>query len=72
MPPFTVNLTRLDPYKSFKFRVIWDGRTVAGISKVSALKRVTEVVKHRDGSSPNALHKSPARRISSPSRWSAG
>ncbi len=59
MPPFSVNPTRIDPYKGFKFRVIWDGRTVAGISKVSALKRVTEVVKHRDGSSPSALHKSP-------------
>lgn len=59
MPPFTVNPTRMDPYKSFKFRVKWDGRVVAGISKVSALRRVTEVVRHRDGGSQNNIRKSP-------------
>ena len=32
--PFTANPTRLDPYKNFKFRVKWDGRYVAGVSKV--------------------------------------
>src|SRR6266542_1573295 len=46
---FTVNAQRFDPYKNFKFRVKWDGRYVAGVSKVSALKRTTEVVKHREG-----------------------
>ena len=62
-PPkaFTVNATRLDPYKNFKFRVKWDNRYVAGISKVSALKRTTEVVKHRDGGDPSTSHKSPGR-----------
>ncbi|MGB0094874.1 MAG: phage tail protein [Solirubrobacteraceae bacterium] len=59
--PFTVNATRLDPYKNFKFRVKWDNRYVAGISKVSALKRTTEVVKHRDGGDPSTSHKSPGR-----------
>ena len=44
---FVKNAKRVDPYKSFKFRVKWDGKTVLGISKVSALKRTTEVVKHR-------------------------
>jgi phage tail-like protein len=44
MAQFTVNTYRFDPYKNFKFRVRWDGRVVAGISKVSALKRTTEVV----------------------------
>lgn len=61
MAQFTVNATRLDPYKNFKFRVKWDGRYVAGISKVSALKRSTEVVKHRDGGSPSSSHKSPGK-----------
>ena len=41
MAEFTVNPTRFDPYKNFKFRVIWDGRPVAGISRVSPLRRVT-------------------------------
>ena len=41
---FSVNAQRRDPYKNFKFRVKWDGRYVAGVSKVSALKRMTEVL----------------------------
>jgi len=47
MAQFTVNAQRFDPYKNFKFRVKWDGKYVAGVNKVSALKRTTEVVKHR-------------------------
>jgi phage tail-like protein len=58
---FTVNAARLDPYKNFKFRVKWDGRYVAGVSKVSALKRTTEVVKHRDGGDESSSRKSPGR-----------
>src|SRR5256714_6217254 len=61
MAQFTVNAQRFDPYKNFKFRVKWDGRYVAGISKVSALKRTTEVVKHRDGGDPSTSGKSPGR-----------
>jgi phage tail-like protein len=61
MVEFTVNPTRVDPYKQFKFRVKWDGRYVAGVSKVSALRRTTEVVEHREGGSPSTSHKSPGR-----------
>jgi len=61
MAQFTVNPSRFDPYKNFKFRVKWDGRYVAGVSKVSALKRTTEVVKHRDGGDPSSSRKSPGR-----------
>jgi phage tail-like protein len=61
MPQFTVNAQRFDPYKNFKFRVKWEGRYVAGISKVSGLKRTTEVVKHRDGGDPSSTRKSPGR-----------
>ena len=61
MAQFTVNAQRFDPYKNFKFRVRWDGRYVAGVSKVSALKRTTEVVKHRDGGDPSSSRKSPGR-----------
>jgi phage tail-like protein len=61
MPPFSVNPTRFDPYKNFKFRVKWDGRYVAGVSKVGALKRTTEVVRHRDGGDPSSSRKSPGR-----------
>jgi phage tail-like protein len=61
MAQFTVNARRFDPYKNFKFRVKWDGRYVAGISKVSALKRTTEVVEHREGGDPSTSRKSPGR-----------
>ena len=61
MPQFSVNPTRLDPYKNFKFRVKWDGRYVAGVSKVSALKRSTELVEHREGGNPSTNNKSPGR-----------
>lgn len=62
MAQFTVNATRFDPYKNFKFRVKWDGQYVAGISKVSGgLKRTTEVVKHREGGDPSTSRKSPGR-----------
>jgi phage tail-like protein len=61
MAQFSVNATRFDPYKNFKFRVKWDGRYVAGISKVGSLKRTTEVVKHRDGGDPSSSRKSPGR-----------
>ena len=58
---FAVNATRVDPYKNFKFQIMWDGRVVLGISKVGALKRTTEVVKHREGGENSTDHKSPGR-----------
>ena len=61
MAQFSVNATRFDPYKNFKFRVKWDGRYVAGISKVGALKRSTEPVEHREGGDPSTTRKSPGR-----------
>jgi phage tail-like protein len=63
MTQFTVNATRFDPYKNFKFRVFFEGSTtpVAGVSKVGTLKRTTEVVKHREGGDPSSSRKSPGR-----------
>jgi phage tail-like protein len=61
MAQFTVNPSRFDPYKNFKFRVKWDGKYVAGVSKCSSLKRTTEVVKHREGGDPSSSRKSPGR-----------
>lgn len=64
MAQFSVNAEhRFDPYQNFKFRVFWEGSTtpVAGISKVSALKRTTEVVEHREGGDPSTSRKSPGR-----------
>ncbi|MFB3764647.1 MAG: phage tail protein [Methanotrichaceae archaeon] len=61
MTKFSVNAQRFDPYKNFKFRIMWDGRYVAGVSKVGALKRSTEVVEHREGGDPSSSRKSPGR-----------
>ena len=57
----TVNPTRFDPYKNFKFRVRWDGRVVAGVSRDSALRRSTEVVEYRDGGDPSTSRHLPGR-----------
>jgi phage tail-like protein len=61
MAEFTVNPQRFDPYKNFKFRIKWDGRYVAGISKVGALTRTTEVISHRVGGDPSTERKSPGQ-----------
>jgi phage tail-like protein len=61
MAQFSVNPQRFDPYKNFKFKVKWDGRYVAGVSKVGMLKCTTEVVKHREGGDPSTTRKSPGR-----------
>jgi phage tail-like protein len=58
---FIKNAKRFDPYKNFKFRILWDDKPVMGVSKVSALKRTTELVKHRDGGDNSTDHKSPGR-----------
>ena len=59
MAEFTVNSTRFDPYKNFKFRLKWDGKYVAGVSYVSALVRTTDVVEHREGGDPSTQRKAP-------------
>jgi len=58
MAQFVVNPQRFDPYKNFKFRVKWDGRYVAGVSKISGLSRSTDVVMHREGGDPSTGRKS--------------
>ena len=61
MAQFSVNPQRFDPYKNFKFRVKWDGRFVAGISKFGMLKRTTTPITHREGGDPSTSRKSPGR-----------
>lgn len=66
MAEFPVNPGRFDPYKNFKFRVKWDGRYVAGISKISALRRDTAVVEHREGGDPSLDRRSPGQTAFAP------
>lgn len=59
MSKFTVNTHRRDPYRSFKFRVKWDGKVIAGISKISGLNRVTEVIPYREGGDTSSFGVTP-------------
>lgn len=52
-PLFPVNTHRYDPYRTFKFQVLIDGRPVAGLKKMSALKKKTEVIKWRAAGDPS-------------------
>ncbi len=63
MAQFTANPQRFDPYKNFKFRIKFgtSSEYVAGVSKISALKRTTEMVEHRIGGDPNTPRKSPGQ-----------
>jgi phage tail-like protein len=61
MAEFTVNAQRYDPYLGCNFRLKWDGRYVAGVSKMSALKRSTDPVVHREGGDPSHDRKSPGK-----------
>jgi phage tail-like protein len=61
MAQFSVNAQRFDPYKNFKFRIKWDGKYVAGVSKIGALKRTIEAVDHREGGDPSTVRKSPGQ-----------
>jgi phage tail-like protein len=59
MAEFTVNATRVDPYKGFNFRVKWGGQYIPGIMRVSALRRTTDVVVEREGGEPSTFRRSP-------------
>jgi len=52
-----------DPLETAKFRVKWDGTYIPGVSRVSALRRTTEVVEHRDGGDPTVSRKAPGRTV---------
>jgi phage tail-like protein len=58
---FPANPQRIDPYKNFKFRIRWEGRYVAGVSKVSALKRSTDAIKFREGGDPSTTRVTPGQ-----------
>lgn len=71
-PEFKVNTYRYDPYKNFNFRVMWDGKYVAGISKVSGLTRTTQVVSHREGGDPSTPRRSPGQSEYAPIKLERG
>jgi phage tail-like protein len=72
MPQFSVNSHRNDPYKNFRFRVILDGRPVAGLSKMGALKKTTEAIEWREAGDPSIVRKLPGRTKFEPITMEAG
>ena len=58
-PMFSVNAHRYDPYRTFKFQVVIDGAAVAGLSKMGALKKTTEVVNWRAAGDPSMQRAMP-------------
>ena len=72
MPLFSVNTHRNDPYKNFRFRVLIDGRAVAGLSKMSALKKTTEAIEWREAGDPSIVRKMPGRTKHEPITLEAG
>ena len=60
-PLFPANAHRHDPYRVFKFQVLIDGQPVAGLRKVSALIKRTEVVEWRTGNEPTHVRKIPGQ-----------
>lgn len=52
-PMFPANAHRFDPYHTFKFQVVIAGKSVAGLSKMGALKKTTEVVNWRSAGDPS-------------------
>jgi phage tail-like protein len=62
-PEFTVNTERYDPYLNYRFKVKWKGEKdyVAGVNKISALKRSTEVADYRAGLDPGVVRKIPGQ-----------
>jgi phage tail-like protein len=49
--PFTVNTSRFDPYKNYRFLVYFGTSTspVAGVSKVSGFKRSSDAIEYKEG-----------------------
>jgi phage tail-like protein len=65
MPHFVVQ-EPFDPYNQFKFRLKWDGRYVAGVTRVGPLARRTEVINQRSGGDPGVARRSPGPTLFDP------
>ena len=61
MAQFTVNTHRFDPYRNFRFKIKWDNKYVAGMTKCSALKKTTEAIDFREGGDPSHSRKLPGK-----------
>ena len=61
MARMTAQTNRFDPYRTFRFKVKWDNQYVAGLSKMGALKRTTEIVEFREAGENIVPRKLPGK-----------
>ena len=61
MARMTAQTNRFDPYRTFRFKVKWDNQYVAGLSKMGALKRTTEMVEFREAGENIVPRKLPGK-----------
>jgi phage tail-like protein len=57
----TPQTNRFDPFRNFRFKVKWDGQYVAGLTKMGALKRTTEMVEFREAGENITSRKLPGK-----------
>lgn len=72
MAKSTISTHRFDPYRNFKFRVKWDNRYVAGLSKCGALKKTIEFADGRKGGDNSTGRKLPGKTFSEAITLEAG
>jgi phage tail-like protein len=61
MARMNASTNRFDPYRTFRFRVKWDGQYVAGLTKMGALKRSTEMVEFYEAGENITSRKLPGK-----------
>jgi phage tail-like protein len=52
-PTFPANPQEYDPYRTFKFQVLIDGKPVAALHKMTSLRRRTEPIRWRSAGDPS-------------------
>ena len=72
MPRMNPSTNRFDPYRTFRFKVKWDGLYVAGLSKMTGLKRSTEMLEWREAGENVTSRKLPGKTKYEPVTLEAG
>src|SRR5262249_23576903 len=72
MARMNASTNRFDPYRNFRFKVKWDNQYVAGLTKMGALKRTTEMVEYREAGENITSRKLPGKTKYEPVTLEAG
>jgi phage tail-like protein len=68
----SASTNRFDPYRNFRFKIKWDGLYVAGLSKMTGLKRSTEMTEWREAGENIVARKLPGKTKYEPVTLEAG